>query len=133
MNTVCLSGRSVQDLELKTTKNGKNYVKFRIAVDRPFTSDTQDFFTLCIWGSTAEFLCRNVTKGTVVTASGYLVVNEWEGQNGEKRRDIEINCSECNVVFSTKTKQKDDAPKNASQLPLSVTKEIPDEDLPFEL
>jgi len=136
MNKVCLSGNSVQELELKETKSGTKYVKFRIAVKRPFTKDVSDFFTLVIWGGTAEYLCRNVTKGTTVCASGYLTINEWETTNGEKRRDLEINCSECEVIFTSKTKDKQKAAESNAE---AVAPEFDeddvelDEDLPFLL
>ena len=128
MNKCVLCGNAVQDLELKTTKSGTNYVKFRIAVKRPFTKDVSDFFTLVIWGNTAEYLCNNVTKGTTVCASGYLTINEWETQNGEKRRDLEINCSECEVI----KKKEQKAPE---QVALDFPTDDAEDDLPlpFEL
>ena len=42
MNSITLIGNICNDLELKTTPNGKNVCSFNIAVKRPFSKDVTD-------------------------------------------------------------------------------------------
>ena len=70
MNTVCIMGRLTATPELKTSKNGKSYSFFNVAVERDFIpkgGERQADFLDCIaWDRAAEFLCRNFEKGTMI-------------------------------------------------------------------
>ena len=66
MNHITLIGNICNDLELKQTPNGKSVLNFNIAVKRPFTKDTTDFFTIVVWNQPAEYLSRYARKGVKV-------------------------------------------------------------------
>jgi single-strand DNA-binding protein len=49
MNSVKFLGRTTSDIELKRTDRGKSVATFSLAVKRPFTKDTTDFFNVVAW------------------------------------------------------------------------------------
>ena len=76
INRVVLMGRLVADPELKTTNTGISVTSFRIAVDRSYVKAGEqrqaDFFDIVAWRSSAEFVCRNFSKGSLIAIDGQL-------------------------------------------------------------
>ena len=84
MNSVNLIGRIVRDPELRSTVSGKNVTQFTMAVDRGYGDNKKTDFIQCVaWGSTAEFVCRNFSKGKRIGLSGSLATRSWES-DGKK-------------------------------------------------
>ena len=78
MNKVILKGRLTKDVELKKTKNKKEYAVFTVAVPR-FKPDETDFISCVSWGDSAEFLKKYFSKGQEILLTGRIkVVNEDE-------------------------------------------------------
>lgn len=90
MNSVVLMGRLTRDPELKHTASGKEYTRFRIAVDRNYHRETTDFFTVKAWGIKAVFICKYFRKGQKIAVKGEIHTNNWTMQDGTKRTDYEI-------------------------------------------
>lgn len=65
INTSVFVGRISTDLELKTTKSGKNCCDFQLAVQRTY-SDEADFPPLVVYGKLAEILCAYTAKGDLL-------------------------------------------------------------------
>lgn len=135
MNSIQITGRTTQDIQLKQTSTGKNYCKFRVGVKRTRDKDKSDFFTVCAWNKTAEFLAQYCTKGSLVSVVGELQTNTWETQDGSKRTDYEIMCSEVEILSKNTPKQTE---QEQSRVPVPPQKPIapdmndtPYEDLPF--
>lgn len=76
INCVTIMGRLTATPELKTSKNGKSYSFFNVAVERDFIPEggerQADFFDCIVWDKTAEFLCRNFEKGKMIALNGRL-------------------------------------------------------------
>ena len=76
LNRVILMGRLVADPELKTTNTGISVTSFRIAVDRSYVKQGEerqaDFFDIVAWRNSAEFVCRNFSKGSLIAIDGQL-------------------------------------------------------------
>ena len=89
MNSVTLMGRTTSDIELKRTESGKCVSTFSLAVKRPFTKDTTDFFNIVAWEKTAETLSNYVQKGTMIVIEGYITNRQYE-KDGHKRYATEI-------------------------------------------
>ena len=141
MNTITLLGRATSSIELKQTQAGKSVASFSLAVKRPYTKDTTDFFTICAWDKTAELLSKYVNKGNQVCIRGYLTTRTWTDNQGQKRYATEVVAEEVSFVGSSED-QKPAAPVSApgttgympsAYAPNSVQmEEIPtDDDLPF--
>lgn len=84
MNVTVLVGRLTKEPELKKSGAGKAYVRFTLAVDRPFAKDTADFINCVAFGKTAEIIGEYVRKGHKFGVCGYLQMDAYE-HNGEKR------------------------------------------------
>ena len=67
LNVVAIIGRLVADPELKTTANGVNMARFRIACERSYTRQGEqrqaDFLNVVAWRQTADFVCKYLLKG----------------------------------------------------------------------
>jgi single-strand DNA-binding protein len=61
MNKVIVSGRITNDLELRTTANGKHFVAFNIAVNEGSgENQTTHFFNVNAWEANADFLIKYI-------------------------------------------------------------------------
>ena len=102
INRVILMGRLVADPELKTTNTGISVTSFRIAVDRSYVKAGEqrqaDFFDIVAWRSSAEFVCRNFSKGSLIAIDGQLQSRNYQTKDGQNRTAIEVVAD--NVSFT---------------------------------
>lgn len=137
MNSVVMTGRVVQDLNLKKTANSQ-YCRFRIAVDRRLKKNESDYFTCVIWGKGAEALVNHSYKGAKISISGSLVTSQYTDNNGNKRIDYEIVVQDFDILdFKTKEMRNpvtEEAHEIAQQPDISQisTDDLEDMGLPFE-
>ena len=148
LNRVILMGRLVSDPELKTTTSGISVTSFRIAVDRSYVkagAERQaDFFDIVAWRNTAEFVCRNFGKGSLIAVDGQLQSRQYQAKDGTNRTVIEVVAD--NVSFTGERREQGaySQPRDTySQIPAPVApsysngsvddfQEMPlDDDLPF--
>ena len=117
MNNVILLGRTTAPIECKQTQACKPVATFSLAVKRPFTKDTTDFFNLTAWDNTADNLSKYVNKGDQICVRGYLQNRSWEDKQGNKRTTTEVVVQEFSFCGSKRENEgKDTAPTmNASQ------------------
>lgn len=143
LNCVTLMGRLVADPELRTTTTGRSVCSFRIAVDRSFVKAGEqrqaDFIDIVAWESSANFVSRYFTKGSMIAIQGSIQTRNYEDKNGNKRTAFEVIAREVSFCGS-----KNDAPAApvapvAAAVPPSYQSATPsdfeeiedDEDLPF--
>lgn len=85
INKVVLMGNLTNDLELRQTANGFSTCRFTLAVTRGYQNQNgereTDFITCIAWRSTAEFICRNFSKGSKVIVTGELRAHSYEDRN----------------------------------------------------
>ena len=112
MNSIVLLGRATSSIELKQTQSGKPVATFSLAVKRPFTKDTTDFFTICAWDKNAEILSRYVGKGDQICIRGFLQTRSWEDGNGNKRYATEVVAQDFTFCESKKNSETNDTPRN---------------------
>ena len=131
-NRVILVGNLVADPELKTTANGTNVTRFRIAVNRSFTRAGEqpktDFFDIVAWRQTAEFIARFFTKGRPILVSGTLQNNNWTDNNNVKHYSVEIVADEVTFV----DRKGDGIPGQPSASNAAPTYSTPTADSGFE-
>lgn len=88
MNTLALIGRLVEAPELRFTPNGAAVANCRIAVNGAgnFISEGEGyeagFFSVVVWGKTAQNLADYCDKGREIAVQGRLSQRHWEGENG---------------------------------------------------
>ena len=78
MNKTILTGRTVKELELKTTQQGNSVVRFTLAVDRRKKDDGTDFISCVAYGKVAELLERYVRKGQKIGLVGHIQTGKYE-------------------------------------------------------
>lgn len=118
MNSINLTGNICNDLEVKSTQNGKSVVSFNIAVKRPFTKDTTDFFPVTVWGQPAEYLAKYGRKGSRVAVSGKLTTRKYTDKSGNERTAYDVVADAVELMDS-----KNDAQSGGASTP---TNYIPD-------
>lgn len=93
MNSVALIGRIGQAPELRYTPTGTAMCKFSLAVDGRKGQDGQKethWINCVAWQKTAELVNEHCGKGKQIGVNGRLSVNQWETQEGQKRKDVEV-------------------------------------------
>lgn len=137
INRVILMGRLVADPELKTTNADISVTSFRIAVDRSYVkagAERQaDFFDVVAWRSSAEFVCRNFSKGSLIAVDGQLQSRQFTTKEGQNRTAIEVVAD--NISFTGERKEPAHNPTKAPGA--TYDDRIGDQgmidDLPFEV
>lgn len=89
MNRIFLTGRMVNDPELKSTGSGKSVMPFTLAVVRVYSkkADEQvtDFINCLAWDKAAENLAKYSFKGQKLAIEGRLCCRQYTTDKGEKR------------------------------------------------
>ena len=111
LNHIVLMGRLTRDPELRYTQSQLPVVSFRIAVDRDFGGrdggeKQTDFIDIVAWRSTAEFVSKYFTKGSMAVVSGRLQIRDWTDRDGNKRTSAEVVAD--NVYFGDSKRGHDD-------------------------
>lgn len=131
MNSVVLTGRVAQDLQCKQTANSQ-YCRFRIAVDRRFKKGETDFFTCVVWGKGAQALADHSYKGAKICVSGSLQSSEYDSKDGAKKRDVEINVSDFDMIDFKSADMQAPASDVAPDISDAPTDDLEQLGIPFE-
>ena len=131
MNTISIIGRVAQNLELKTTPNGKYVLSFSVAVNERYNGEQKTTFFNCVaWGKTAEFIEQYFNKGKMIALTGKMQNNPYTDKNGNKKDKWEINVSEVFFCGDEKKQATTKSETVASEEFIDVEIDE-DEDLPF--
>lgn len=92
LNNVSLVGRLTANPELRSTTNGTNVCRFRIAIDRPpYNGETKtDFINILAWSKSAEFVSKYFFKGSLISITGELHMEKYTDKNGNERTDYVV-------------------------------------------
>ena len=94
INRVVLVGRITRDPETQTTNTGVPYVRFTLAVNRPFKDQNgerpADFINCVAWRNQAEFLQKFVKKGNQLAVEGRIQTNSYQDANGNNRQVVDV-------------------------------------------
>jgi single-strand DNA-binding protein len=94
LNNISIGGRLTGDPILRTTQSNHNVVSFTLAVERDFRDGNgereTDFIDIVAWRNTADFIHRHFTKGRMMIVRGRLQTRNWQDQQGNKRKTVEI-------------------------------------------
>ena len=120
INKVILMGRLCADPELRNTQSGIAVCRFRIAVNRQYSKNSDqkaDFINIVSWRQQAEFVNRYFRKGSMIIVEGKLQNADYTDSNGVKHYAMDVQAD--NVTFGeSKTAQ------NAAQSVMSHLKPI---------
>lgn len=120
LNKAIFMGRLVRDPEVKTTQSGVSVCSFTVACDRDIvnkqTNEREtDFLDVTAWRSTADFIGKYFTKGSMIVVVGRLQKRNYTDKDGNKRYVVEVVAE--NVYFGGSKKDSDSssaAPASAS-------------------
>ena len=94
INRVVLVGRITRDPETQQTNTGIPYVRFTLAVNRPFKDQNgerqADFINCVAWRNQADFLKNFVKKGNQLAVEGRIQTNSYQDANGNNRQAFDI-------------------------------------------
>lgn len=108
MNKAILTGRIVNNLELRATSTGKSICDFRIATNRPVLRDgvrVADFINCRVWNKTAENLVKYQTKGNLITVSGRMQVDVYQDSEGKNKYNTYILVEELEFLENRKKEE----------------------------
>ncbi len=109
-------GNLGRDPEMRYTPSGKPVTSFSVACNRVYTAsdgerrEETEWFRVIAWGKLAETCSQILAKGRRVYVEGRLQTRSWEGQDGQKRTEIEVVASDMVVLDSKPRGEGGDAP-----------------------
>lgn len=118
MNKVLLVGRIANEIKLITTQNGVNLIKSAIAVRIPNSSSNDaEFIEVIASGTIADFISKNVAKGTLVSLEGNLTSYKFRNKTGSLLKITYVNIQEINVLqkaisYNKQSTEYDNSKKN---------------------
>jgi single-strand DNA-binding protein len=94
-NKVILLGRLTRDPELRYTPNGVAVTDLGLAVNRSWGSGADQkketlFVDITVWQRAAENCAEYLKKGSEVLIEGRLVLESWQGNDGQKRNKLKV-------------------------------------------
>ena len=110
VNLVFLAGRLTRDPEMRITSSGTAVCNFNVATNSYAMRDGErkelvEYHNCVAWNQgnrkLAEWVANGASKGTFVFLEGRLQTRSWEGQDGQKRRTVEVVVSEVQVLKAT--------------------------------
>lgn len=133
MNVAAITGRLVQDPELRATSSGKSVVSFTLAVVDPDNKESTDFIDCVAWEGRAEFLSKYFTKGQKVEVTGKIKTRTFEKKDGQKGKATELVAR--NIGFAESKKDSQTANETSNSMPDGGFDDFQmvdnDDDLPF--
>jgi single-strand DNA-binding protein len=82
LNLVSLVGRVGGEPDVKYFESGSVKCRLTLAVNRQTRNDDQpDWFSLELWGKTAEVAANYVRKGSLIGVTGALKFDQWQDRN----------------------------------------------------
>ena len=100
LNLVTLVGRVGGDPEVKYFESGSVLCTLTLAVRRRSrNSDQPDWFSLKMWGQTAEVAANYVRKGSLIGITGSLEIESWKDRStGATRTKPVIRVDQLNLL-----------------------------------
>ncbi len=102
-------GNLGRDPEMRYTPTGKPVTSFSVAVNRVYNTaegerkEETEWFRISAWNKLAETCSQYLRKGSKVYVEGRLRTRTWEGQDGQKRLELEIVASDM-IILDSKSK-----------------------------
>ena len=94
MNKVMLVGRLTAKPELRYTGSNTAFLRFTVAVNRPFVNNEgkreADFINVVAWRKQAETIAKFFDKGNLIGIEGRLQTGSYDDQNGNKRYTTDV-------------------------------------------
>ena len=107
MNNVSLIGNTTKDIELQYTNTNKEFVKFTVAVQRPFKNPNgeyeSDFIRCVAWHHSAIYLSNYAYKGCKVAIVGRIQTGQYENETKGTIYTTDIVCNNVTIISKRET------------------------------
>lgn len=124
MNQTCIIGRLVRDPEVKELEDGKKVSNITLAVPRSYKNENgeyeTDFIDCTLWNGVADRTAEYCKKGDLVGIKGRLQTNNYENENGEKRKTTEVIAEKLTFLSSNKEILEKESNNKAEEQDLEV-------------
>lgn len=94
MNKVLLVGRLTAKPELRYTPANVAFLRFTVAVNRPFTNSEgkreADFINVVCWRNQAETISKYFDKGNLISIEGRIQTGSFDDKDGNKRFTTDV-------------------------------------------
>ena len=128
LNTLIMSGRLSRDGVLKYTKQGKPVLKGAFAHPDGFGDNkVTEFYDFTWFGAMAEKMAERMIKGAAIIIQGRLVMERWEGRDGEAREKPAIIANMIQLNDWPERGEKQQRPQRDEP----QDNPIPEDDIPF--
>lgn len=126
VNQVILLGRLTNDVDLRTTTNGKTVASFTLAVDKAGKQEGADFFDVTAWDKLAELLNQYTSKGSKLLVQGRIEQQTWDDkETGKKRSKVVVIANDTTFLDNRAGGgSTDNAPEDIDDKPIDLG-EIP--------
>ena len=119
LNQIVIVGRLTSDPEVVKSEDGKERSQITLAVPRSYKNadgeyDT-DFVDCVLWNGIATNTAEYCHKGDIVGVKGRIQTNNYETEDGEKRKSTSI-VAEKVTFLSSKSKEDDIEKTNDEEL-----------------
>lgn len=124
INQVTISGNLTKDVEVKQSKSGVSYARFRIANnhwDKEKNESTASFLNVVAFGKNTKLLQVKGKKGQQILVTGRLDSQIWEDNNGVKRETVTITAFAIELI--EKVKLTPNVPDDRQKTGLQVEKQ----------
>jgi len=130
INTVSLTGRLTNDINVRETKNSQ-VGNFTIAVQRNFGEKEADFIQVTVFNKVAENMKKFTSKGDLVGVVGRLQTSNYE-KDGQTIYVTQVVSNDI-TFLETKNSKDTTSEEVTEESPTNETEkiEITDEPLPF--
>jgi single-strand DNA-binding protein len=102
MNHITLMGTIVRGPEHRMTPSGVPMATISIAVTRPSLKeggpDITDYVRVVAWRTLADKVQEAVVKGDLVVVEGRLTTRNYETEDGQRRKTVEVEASAVEAV-----------------------------------
>ena len=106
MNQTCIIGRLVRDPETKELEDGKRVSNITVAVQRSYKNENgeyeADFIDCTLWNAIADKTTEYCKKGDLVGIKGRLQTNNYENEQGEKKKITEVIAEKLTFLSSNR-------------------------------
>ena len=123
MNIHCITGRIINEPELRVTDKGTNVISFGVSVKRDFSKDT-DIFDCVAWRKKAEFISQYFHKGNMIAITGEGQKEKYTDRNGVEKTTYKIVVNTADFCTS-----KSDDNNEENKQPIAI--EYDEGDLPW--
>ena len=94
MNKVVLVGRLTAKPELRYTPSNVAFVRFTVAVNRPYSNKDgnreADFINVVCWRNQAETIAKYFDKGNLISLEGRIQTGSYDDKDGNKRYTTDV-------------------------------------------